>query len=79
MTRRKLKFISMLLPIICLALAACLDLKQPRTKIEYYTLEYDPPVPDHHPPLSEPIQVNQFVVSPIYNTNRIIYREGLFK
>ena len=81
MTRRKLKFIPMLLPIICLALAsaACVDLKQPRTKIEYYTLEYDPPVPDHHPPVSEPIRVNQFAVSPIYNTNRIIYREGLFK
>ena len=71
--------VSLLLVCIALAMAACLDLKQPRTKIEYYTLEYDPPVPDHHPPLSEPIRVNQFVVSPIYNTNRIIYREGLFK
>jgi cholesterol transport system auxiliary component len=81
MPRCKNTFIPLLLLIIFLTLgpAACLDLKQPRTKIEYYTLEYDPPVPDHHPPLSEPIRVNQFAVSPIYNTNRIIYREGLFK
>ena len=81
MTHCKPKFIPVLLPIICLALtlAACMDLKQPRNKIEYYTLEYDPPAPDHHPPLSAPIRVNQFSVSPIYNTNRIIYREGLFK
>jgi cholesterol transport system auxiliary component len=81
MTRCKYKFIPpvLLIPCISLVLAACLDLKQPRSKIEYYTLEYDPPVPDHHPPLSEPIRVNQFTVSPIYNTNRIIYREGLFK
>jgi cholesterol transport system auxiliary component len=69
----------MLLPIICLALSACLDLKQPRNKIEYYTLEYETPVAHHHPPLSQPIRVNQFTVSPIYNTHRIIYREGLYK
>ncbi len=81
MTRRIPKFIPMLLPILCLTLnlAACLDLKQPRNKIDYYTLEYDPPAPDHHPPISKSIRVNQFSVSPIYNTNRIIYREGLYK
>ncbi len=77
--RHKTVSVSLLLVCIALAMAACLNLKQPRTKIEYYTLEYDPPVPDHHPPLCEPIRLNQFVVSPIYNTNRIIYREGLFK
>jgi cholesterol transport system auxiliary component len=71
----------MLLPIVCLilALAACLDLKQPRNKIDYYTLEYDSPAPGNQPSLSAPIRVDQFSVSPIYNTNRIIYREGLFK
>ncbi len=81
MTRCKPKFISVLLPILCLTLtlAACLDLKQPRNKIDYYTLEYDPPTPDHHPPLSKSIRINQFSVSPIYNNNRIIYREGLYK
>ena len=79
MTRCKYKFIAMLLPIICLTLPACLDLKQPRNKIAYYTLEYDPPTPGNQPPLSAPIRVNQLSVSPIYNTNRIIYREGFFK
>ena len=75
------EYVPILCFIICLTLplAACLDLKQPRNKIEYYTLEYDPPVPDRREPISEPIRVNQFTVSPIYNTNRIIYREGLFK
>ena len=79
MARCKHKYAFVLLLFLSLTLAACLDLKQPRNKIEYYTLEYDPPVPDHHPPLSQPIRVNPFAVSPIYNTNRIIYQEGWFK
>ena len=69
----------LLIIFLTLGPAACLDLKQPRNKIDYYTLEYDPPAPGNQPLLSAPIRVNQFSVSPIYNTNRIIYREGFFK
>ena len=35
--------ILILLLCLTLPLAACLKLKQPQNKIEYYTLEYDPP------------------------------------
>ena len=81
MAHYKLKDVPVLLLVICLTLSlgACLNLKQPRNKIEYYTLEYDAPVPQNRQPLSDAIRVDQFAVSPIYNTNRIIYRDGSFK
>ena len=64
---------------IFLFLTACLDLKQPRNKIEYYTLEYDPPSAGERPVLPWAIQVAQFSVSPIYNNSRIVYRDKAFK
>ena len=81
MAHYKLKDVPVLLLVICLTLSlgACLNLKQPRNKIEYYTLEYDPPAPQNRQPLSDAIRVDPFAVSPIYNTNRIIYRDGSFK
>jgi ABC-type uncharacterized transport system auxiliary subunit len=42
-------------------------------------LEYDSPLMGHRQPLSCVIKVNPFSVSPIYNTNRIIYRDSSFK
>jgi hypothetical protein len=41
MTRTKI--IRILLIGLTLPLIACLDLKQPSNKIDYYSLEYDPP------------------------------------
>jgi cholesterol transport system auxiliary component len=79
--KHKYKYIPILSLVLFLTLplGACLNLKQPRNKIEYYTLEYDPPLPGNRQPLSDAIRVDQFAVSPIYNTNRIIYRDGSFK
>ena len=57
----------------------CLDLKQPKNKVEYYTLEYDPPAAGNRQSLPLVIKVEPFTVSPIYNTNRIIYRDTSFK
>jgi hypothetical protein len=68
-----------LLLCLTLSLAACLNLEQPKNKIEYYTLEYDPPAVGHHQPLPYVIRVQQFSVSPIYNSNRIIYRDKSYK
>ena len=81
MARTGFKYFPILMFIICLTfpLAGCLDLKQSRNKTEYYTLEYDPPVPQKRPSVSGAIRVDRFAVSPIYNTNRIIYRDGSFK
>jgi cholesterol transport system auxiliary component len=64
---------------ISLFLTACLDLKQPRNKIEYYTLEYDPPSAGDRQILPWAIRVAQFSVSPVYNSNRIVYRDKAFK
>jgi cholesterol transport system auxiliary component len=73
------KIMLILLMGITLGLTACFDLKQPRNKIEYYSLEYDPPRMSNHPPVSQVIKVALFSVSPIYNTRKIIYRDTAYK
>jgi cholesterol transport system auxiliary component len=77
MTRAKI--ILILLMGLALPLSACLDLKQPRNKIEYYSLEYDPPRRGSHQPVSHVIKVELFSVCPIYNTRKIIYRDDAYK
>ena len=62
-----------------LPLAAWLNLKQPKNKIDYYTLEYEPPVVQNHQPLPYVIKVARFSVAPIYKNNRIIYRDQSYK
>jgi cholesterol transport system auxiliary component len=64
-----------------LSLTGCLNLKQPRTQINYFTLEYPPPASaaGRFPALDDVIRVKQFSVSPIYNSNRIIYRNKSFQ
>jgi len=64
---------------LTLPLAACLNLKQPQNRIEYYTLEYDPPVTANRQALPVVIRVLQFSISPVYNSNRIIYRDKSYK
>ena len=73
------KIILILLMGLTLSLTACLDLKQPSNKIEYYSLEYDPPRMSNLPPVSQVIKVALFSVSPIYNTRKIIYRDDSYK
>jgi len=70
---------SVLLLGISLLFCACLTLKQPMNKIEFYTLEYDPPQLTNRQPLPLVIRLERFSVAPIYNTNRIIYRDQSFK
>ena len=65
--------------VICLLPSGCLNLKKPRHQIEYYTLEYDPPQSQEAVPLPAVIRVARFGVAPMYNTNRMIYRDGSFK
>lgn len=64
---------------LTLGLSACLDLKQPSNKIEYYSLEYEPPRLHDLQPVPNVISVELFGVSPIYNTRKIIYRDKSFK
>lgn len=58
---------------------ACVTTKQPRNKIDFYTLEYEPPSAVGLSPLPVVIRVERFSVAPTYNTNRIIYRDNSFK
>ncbi len=73
------KKIFVLLVGFSLLLGACLNLKQPSSKIDFYTLEYDPPQISGLNPLPAVIRIERFSVGPIYNTNRIIYRDQSFK
>lgn len=75
----RVKIILILLMGLAVFLSACLDFKQPRNKIEYYSLEYDPPRRGNHQPVSHVIKVELFSVSPIYNTRKIIYRDDAYK
>ena len=73
------KKIIILIPVIFLVLNACLDLKQPSNRIDYYTLEYDPPKISDLNPLPLVVRLERFSVAPVYNTNQIIYRDSSFK
>jgi ABC-type uncharacterized transport system auxiliary subunit len=64
------------LPIL---FVACVSLKQPVNKIEYYTLEYPPPQIKLLDPLPHVIRMDRFTVAPSYNTSQIIYRDQSFK
>jgi cholesterol transport system auxiliary component len=77
MTRTQIIWI--LLIGLALLLSACLDLKQPSNKIDYYSLEYDPPRMRDYQPVAEVIKVEQFSVTPIYNTRKIIYRDKSYQ
>lgn len=73
------KKIFFLLLGISLLSGGCLNLKQPSHKIEFYTLEYDPPKIAHFKPLPFVIRLERFSAAPEYNSNRIIYRDKSFK
>ena len=64
---------------LTLLLSACLDLKQPSNKIDYYSLEYDPPRMRGFQSVAAVIKVEQFSVAPIYNTHKIIYRDTSYQ
>jgi ABC-type uncharacterized transport system auxiliary subunit len=73
------KIILIIFGCLTLTSAACLKLKQPQNEITYYTLEYDPPAVDARRSLPYVIRVSPFSASPVYNSNRIIYRDESFK
>ena len=68
--------------ILCLSvliLAGCVNLKQPRNRVQHYILEYASPVIKDLKPLPVSLKIDRFSVAPAYNTNRIIYRDASFK
>lgn len=73
---KKMSIVLLGLPLL---LGACLNLKQPSRKIDFYTLEYDAPKISGLEPLPLVIRMERFSVAPMYNTNRIVYRDRSFK
>jgi ABC-type uncharacterized transport system auxiliary subunit len=65
--------------VFCLLPGGCLNLKKPRQRVEFYTLEYEPVQVQDPAPLPAVIRVDPFTVAPMYNTNRMIYRDASFK
>jgi cholesterol transport system auxiliary component len=64
---------------LLLMFCSCLNQNHPSDKIDFYTLEYDPPKINGLQALPSVIRIERFSVAPIYNTNRIIYRDKSFK
>lgn len=61
-----------------LSAASCANLSQPSPRIEFYTLEYEPPRIEGQASLAALIQVERFSAAPLYNTSQIIYRDRSF-
>lgn len=75
---RKTKTCLLCLTVSILAVG-CINLKQPRNRVQHYILEYASPEIKDLMPLPVSLKVERFSVAPAYNTNRIIYRDGSFK
>jgi ABC-type uncharacterized transport system auxiliary subunit len=60
-------------------LICCSPLKQPTPRIEYYTLEYDPPEHPELPPLPVILRIQRFTTASSYNTLQMVYRDRSFR
>jgi ABC-type uncharacterized transport system auxiliary subunit len=69
----------LLIFLVLLSCCACSNFKQPGHKIDYYTLEYEPPKIQGITALPFVLRVERFSVSPMYNTHQIIYRDRSFR
>jgi len=77
--RISLKNGSILAAVFVLIFGCTGALKKPAMRIDYYSLDYDPPGPAALSPLDAVVGVQRFQVAPIYNSNKIIYRDKQFK
>jgi len=65
--------------IAALLFSACASVGQPGKKIDYYTLEYDSPLrANESEKVPFTLKISRFQVSPLYNSNKIIYRDKPF-
>ncbi len=70
---------ALVLLLLILFSGGCSWLRNPPEKIAYYALEYDPPTVVAFQTLPQVIRVDRFRVSPLYNSQKMIYREGPFE
>jgi cholesterol transport system auxiliary component len=64
--------------LLALLLGGCTTINRPYQQIDYYTLEYDAPGFSNLKTLPLVIRVGRFQAAPVYNTNRMIYRQRPF-
>jgi len=56
----------------------CTNIKNAPLEIQYYTIEYDPPQAVNATPLPYIVKIEQFQVSPLYDSNRIVIKNEDF-
>ena len=76
---KRIKKPPILLIGLFLLLGACMNLKQPSKKIEYYTLEYPSPKIGDLTPLPDVIRIDRFATASPFNTSQMIYRNQSFE
>ncbi|MCP4110604.1 MAG: hypothetical protein GY749_34625 [Desulfobacteraceae bacterium] len=64
---------------IVLCITGCFSLTPKVKKISYYSLEYNPPKISVPARLPHVIRIERFQVSPLYDSNKIIFKENRFK
>jgi ABC-type uncharacterized transport system auxiliary subunit len=70
---------SLFVMIAALLFSACAGVGKPAPRVDYYTLEYTPPVKaNRYEVIPFAIKIRRFQVSPLYNSNKIIYRDKPF-
>ena len=72
-------FMATLLFTFLISGCGCSDIKQASLEIHYYTLEYEPLPPDSDLPLPYILKIDQFQTSPLYDSNRIVFKSDEYK
>lgn len=65
--------------VLLVFFTGCISVKQPPPKIDYYTLEYAPPVVAKAHVLPYVLKLEPFATSPVYDSNKILYKDKAFK
>ena len=71
-------FIPALLSLLLFA-TGCMAPGRTAPKIDFYTLEYDPPCTGHKDPLPVVLDISRFSIVPDYSTMRIVFKDKPFE
>jgi ABC-type uncharacterized transport system auxiliary subunit len=67
-----------IITVLIVVMGGCINLKHAPLEIHYYTIEYDPPQALTAEPLPYVVKIEQFQTSPLYDSNRIIFKNEDF-
>ncbi len=67
--------------LLLIFLGGCMSLKQPSLRVDYYTLDYEAQMKnaDHVKTLPVILKLRQFSAAPLYDTNKLIYRDKKYR